>query len=237
MLYVPPELRLRIDADLANGSPLYVLALEGLSIVAALRELSWQAAVALAQSFMDEQEYAATLIEILSPMASTTRLLPPGSRWSSHASLRVHTETRIIEGSNETEEVVLIDFVMNDPDLLPGKFSSPHTSGRPRLDAAYEEEVAIVRSLSGFSGEAEILLETLRCRMECAAILARAQLFDSTAHRAVVALNSIYSADAPARARIEQFATWLSQLQADEERLEESLRSRVLSSARPEHLH
>ena len=236
MLYLPPELRLRIDANLDNGSPLYVLALEGLSIVASLRELSWQA-VALDQSFIDEQEYAATLIEVLRPLASSTRLLPPGTSWSSHATIRVHTETRRIEGSTETEEVVLIDFVMNDIDLPPEEFSSPCTDDRPRLDAAYEEEVAIIRSLSGFSGEAGILLERLRCHMEGAAILARAQLFDSTAHRAVVALNSIYSADAPAQARIAQFATWLSQLQADEERLEESLRSRDVGAVRRDHLH
>lgn len=56
-----PPLRLKVDAHLAAGAPLYVLTLEHLSIVAALRELSWQLATACSDSFLDEQEYAATV--------------------------------------------------------------------------------------------------------------------------------------------------------------------------------
>lgn len=225
-MYIPPELRLKIDANLAGDSPPYVLALESLSIIAALRELAWQLAVTLSESNLDEQEYAATLIEVLCPMATTARLLPPGARWRSHATLRLHTETRMIEDSDETEEVVLIRFFVHDLECTHEKLCSLSPRARLTLIEAYEEEAAIIRALDGFIGDGATLLERLRVHMECGATLARAQLFYQTAYRAQMGLHCLYTDDPTVRKRIDKFTTWLMRLQGGKERhLEEPLRS------------
>lgn len=225
MRYVPPELRLKVDADLIGDAPPYVLALESLSIVAVLRELSWQLAVTLTESYLDESEYAATLIEVLCPMAVTARLLPPGARWNSHATLRLHTETRMIEDSDETEEVVLVEFCVHDLEFSRERLYGLSPRVREKLIEAYEEETAIIRALDGFIGDGTALLERLRVHMEYGATLARAQLFYQTAQRAQMGLQCLYTENPIVRKRIDRFATWLNRLQDDEERLEESLTS------------
>lgn len=237
MRYLPPQLRLRIDADLAGGSPLCVLGLEGLSIVAALRELSWQLTVTFSQSFLDESEYAARLVEVLCHMATTARLLPPRANWSSNATLRLRTETRKIDDSDETESVVLLEFSAHELELSHDKLYSLTPRVRAKLMEAYKEEGAIIRSLHGFAGDSGALLERLRICMECGAILAKAQLFDNTAHRAQMGLHCLYTADPAVRKRVDKFTTWLIRLQDDEEQREELLTSLSDATPYPRRMH
>lgn len=237
MLYIRPELRLRIEANLSDGSPLYVLGLEGLSVVAALRELSWHLAVTLGESFLDESEYATMLIEVLCPMAMTTRLLAPGTPWISHATLRLHTETKTIEDSDETKDVMMIEFSVDDLEFRHENLSSVAPSSRATLIEAYDEEVTIIRALAGFAGDGAALLNTLQLHMECGAILARRQLFQQSAQRAQMALHSLFIDDAVVRRRIDRFATWLMRLQAQVEESGDAFKSASVDVAYSGRIH
>jgi hypothetical protein len=228
---------LKIDARLAADSPLYVMTLEGLSIVAALRELAWQLAVTLSESCLHEAEYAATLVEVLCPMAMTAQLLPPGACWNSHATLCLHTETRTIEGSEQTEDIVLIEFRTHDLELSHEKLQRLSPPNRARLIEAYEEETAITRALDGFVGDGAAMLERLRGPMECGAMLARAQLFYHTAHRAEIGLHSLYTEDPIVRKRVEKVASWFMRLQSDERRPGISSKAPSVCVTQPGRMH
>jgi hypothetical protein len=218
MLYVPPKLRLKIEANLASGaSPLYVLALEGLSIVAALRELSWQLAVTLSESDLGAAEHAAAVIEVLRPMAANAQVLKPGSRWTSNATLRLHTEPRMIEGSDETEVTMIFDFRVHSLTLSHEELQGAAPNVRAKLIAAYEEELAIIRALDSFVGDARELLAKLRVPLQRGAVLAKAQLFYRTLHRAEMALLCLYTEDPAVRKRLQEYADWLTRLQSEEE--------------------
>lgn len=230
MHHAVPELRLRIDAMFAQGHSLYVLALEGLSIVAALRELSWQLAIPRSQSFLDEQEYAAVLVEILCPMAGSVRLLPPGAAWSSHVTLRLHTETRQIEGSEEVEEVIVVAIAVDEIECTHTRLGALSSSDRGRLMAAYDEETSIIRSLDGFVGDASKLLARLRLQMDHGATLAHAQLQHRTVDRAQLALHCLFATDRKTRKRIEEIAAWLRDLQRDQDDQDQSF-ARTMAAA------
>lgn len=203
-----PDFRLRIDADLFQGAPLYVLALEVPSMVAALRELATFCAVTAAESDVEESQYAAELIEVITPIASTARVLPALAAWTASATLRLHTQ---IQGSDGLEPCVLMcmDFEVHD---------LGSEQARIETDAPIQgwyEEIAILGALDGFRGDAADLLERLDMHMNSGATLARAHLFDGTVRRAQQALLSLYTDDPTIQRQVDEFSTWLIQMHND----------------------
>lgn len=219
-----PQLRLNIDAHFAGGeAPLYVLVLDTVSVVAVLWELAQQFAVVLNETFLDESEMAIELPGIVSLLGDKSRLVAPGTPRSSHATVRLHTEERPVEGSDELESVLMVKFTVHD-ELQQEQLLNSCSLNRSKIFAtAFDEEVNIIRSLDGFAGDVAALLRTLNLHLEGSAVLARTHRSFMTADRAQNWLHAIYTEDPTVQTWIDQSAAWLARQQPNPDLVEDFL--------------
>lgn len=196
-MFYPPRFRLKVVANLARGSPLYVLALEGVSIVAALYHVSSELALTFSDVMVDmhESEYASALVAMLFPMAHTTHLLPPDSEWDAHATLRVHTKRGVIDDYGTEGEAAQLAFSVHDRGYPEESLDWLTPQERFCAMDAIEEERTFIRTLDGFLGDCDKLLWTLTAYLDGSAALAKAELFRCTAHHAELALFRVYEAN------------------------------------------
>src|SRR5688572_26217583 len=128
-MYGVPKFRLKVVADLgANDTPLYVLALEELSIAGALYQLSRSLALRFTDRCLEKSEYTTLLVELLRPMATQARLLPVDVEWEAHATLRARcVEATLEEGKMDVLQLAFaVHHRLCPPEAFPAKPSNDY---------------------------------------------------------------------------------------------------------------